>query len=123
MATATGAPKLLIVEDEWLLATQLVDILEEAGLAAEPVPSVRAALRAVEEVPLRAAILDISLGEDTSFPVARELARRGVPFVFVTGYGETEIPDDLREATVLRKPVRAEALIAQLRSILGPSIA
>jgi DNA-binding response OmpR family regulator len=121
MAATSSAPKLLVVEDEWLLAMQLVDILEEAGLAAEPAPSVQVALRVIEEEPLHAAILDISLGEETSFPVARELARRGVPFVFVTGYAETEIPDDLRGSTVLRKPVRPETLIARLRSMLTSS--
>jgi DNA-binding response OmpR family regulator len=122
MAAATNAPELLVVEDEWLLAAQLVDLLEEAGLTAEPVPSVEAALRVVEAGPLRAAILDINLGQETSFPVARELARRGIPFVFVTGYADTQLPDDLEGSLVLSKPIHPTALVAQLRSILSRSV-
>ena len=121
MVAATNAAELLVVEDEWLLAAQLVDLLEEAGLAAEPAPSVEAALRVLEAAPLRAAILDINLGQETSFPVARELARRGIPFVFVTGYADTQLPDDLGGAPVLRKPVHAATLLAQLGTILGRS--
>jgi DNA-binding response OmpR family regulator len=105
-----------------LLAAQLVDLLEEAGLAAEPAPSVEAALRVVDAAPLRAAILDINLGKETGFKVARELARRGIPFIFLIGYADTQLPDDLEGSTVLRKPVHAATLLAQLGSILSRSV-
>ena len=58
------------------------------------------------------AVLDINLGQGTSAPVAGELERRGVPFVFATGYGEAaDLPGHFRAAPVVRKPYTAAALV------------
>jgi DNA-binding response OmpR family regulator len=120
MPAAADDRKVLILEDEWLLADQLAGTLTDAGFAVvEPVPSVAAALQALQDEALGAAVLDISLGREDSFPVARELARRGVPFVFVTGYTHADLPEDLRERPVLKKPVHPADLIARLRSLVG----
>jgi DNA-binding NtrC family response regulator len=59
-----------------------------------------------------AAVLDVNLGQGTSVPVAEELVRRGIPFVFATGYGEgTELPGDFPGVPVVRKPYTGFSLV------------
>ena len=66
------------------------------------------------------AILDVNLGAETSLPVAEELTRRGVPFVFATGYADTTmIPPAFKSVTIVRKPYEAAALIAALTSVVA----
>ena len=65
------------------------------------------------------AVLDLNLGATTSLPVAEELARRGIPFLFATGYGETSIlPPSMETVPVVRKPYDAEVLMAAIRRTL-----
>ena len=66
------------------------------------------------------AILDINLGRDTSVPVAEELVRRGIPFVFATGYDDRSVvPDELLSIPVVRKPYDASALVKALSDRLA----
>ena len=58
-----------------------------------------------------AAVLDVNLNCDQSYPVADALAARGVPFAFSTGYGNEGMMDEYRERPVLRKPYREDGLI------------
>ena len=64
------------------------------------------------------AVLDVNLGIGSSIPVARELARLGIPFIFATGYGDsTQIPSDLKSQPVLRKPYEATHLLDALAKL------
>ena len=70
------------------------------------------------------AILDINLGRDTSVPVAEELLRRGIPFVFATGYDDRSVvPDELLSIPVVRKPYDSNALMKALSDRLTASTA
>ena len=60
------------------------------------------------------AILDMTLGRDPSFPIADALARNGVPFLFVSGYGRESLPQGHRQCVVLTKPFDYEQLIASI---------
>src|SRR5678815_1317277 len=96
----------LIVEDEALIAlsfeTAIVDAGHEIfGIAA----SVAQARKLLAAGTPDAAVLDIRLGRELSYPVAAVLKDRGVPFVFVTGYDNQTIDVALAPVTVLRKPV------------------
>ena len=110
--------RILVVEDEYLIAADLGEALEECGaLVVGPVPSVSAALRCIaEETALDGATLDVTLGQEKSYPVAEALRARGLPFVFLTGYGDRSLPDAFRDAPRCDKPFDLRAL---LRALFG----
>ncbi|HVK80816.1 MAG TPA: hypothetical protein VM915_09390 [Verrucomicrobiae bacterium] len=65
-------------------------------------------------------MLDVNLGSGNSFPVAEELERRKIPFIFATGYGDhTIIPKSLGHIPVVRKPYGPDALAATLARALA----
>ena len=82
--------RILIVEDEYVVAMSLRDVLKSVGAAViGPVPSVERALEAIEsEAGIDAAIVDINLGGVMAYPVADTLLARNIPFLFTSGYGE-----------------------------------
>src|SRR5690242_8994249 len=83
--------RLLVVEDDFIISLELQSILGAAGAEITATcHKVSDALRAIEAGDVDAAILDVKLGGDTAAPVARELTRRGVPFLFYTGQTETD---------------------------------
>lgn len=112
--------RILIVEDEMLVAMNIEDMLldlghEVAGLASRLGP----ALALAEESAIDAAVLDVNLAGEHSFPVADVLDRRGIPFLFATGYGPGGIEERFRGRTVLQKPFRLADLGAALHSAVG----
>ncbi|MDC7265093.1 MULTISPECIES: HWE histidine kinase domain-containing protein [unclassified Shinella] len=109
-------PAVLIVEDQILIALDLEAMLSEEGLSrVSTASSVRQAMAAIEAGAPDLAILDINLGSGNSFPVADELRRRGIPFVFATGYGEgAELPEGLANTLIVRKPYSGKAIVAAL---------
>jgi len=114
--------RILVVEDEALIAMLIEDSLREAGAGiVGPAATVTEALGLIRagraKGTLNAAVLDVRLGEDTVLAVANELATLGVPFVFVTAYGEVRL-DGHASAPVLGKPIASEELIAALVDLL-----
>jgi DNA-binding response OmpR family regulator len=84
--------RVLLVEDEALVAMLIEDVLSEAGYQlVGAAPSLSAARAALERHGADMAILDVNLGGEPIFPFARALAEREIPFLFVTGYGEADI--------------------------------
>jgi CheY-like chemotaxis protein len=103
--------RILIVEDEMLVAMNIEDMLlelghEVAGIASRLSP----ALALAGEAELDGAVLDVNLAGERSFPVADLLAERGIPFLFATGYGLQGIDERYRNRPVLQKPFRAADL-------------
>ena len=80
--------RILVVEDEYLIATTLSDQLEGVGsIVLGPVPSVERAIKAIELNPeIDAVVLDLNLGGAMAYPVADALVARKIPFVFTSGY-------------------------------------
>lgn len=112
--------RVLVVEDEALIALEIDTILSEAGLAvAGPVSSVRDALDLIAKGNVDAAVLDVNLGRETSEPIAEELNRRTVPFIAVSGYASDQRPSSMSDAPFLAKPFRARDLIACIRQLLS----
>jgi PAS domain S-box-containing protein len=106
-----GQPRVLLVEDEALVALMIQDTLAEFGFEVlGPVGTVSEALAAARERRLDAAVLDINLGDDLVYTVAEILARRGVPFVFVTGYDADSVDARFSDIPVLQKPIERESL-------------
>lgn len=97
--------RVLIVEDEAAIAMLLEDMLLDFGCeVVGPVARVAAALEAVKDESFGVAILDVNLAGEPIFAVAEALARRGLPFVFSTGYGASGIQDPFRDRPVIQKP-------------------
>ena len=116
--------RVLVVEDESLLAETLCDLLQDAGLEpVGPAATVAAALRLIEQGRIDAALLDIRLKRETSFPVAHLLRQRGIPWVFLTSYQQHQLPEDLADATVIEKPFSPPALVEIVRRLaMGPPL-
>jgi DNA-binding NtrC family response regulator len=115
--------RILVVEDEFLIAMELGSILLEAG--AEVVgpcgssAEAHSLLRKVDGV--RAAILDLRLGNDTSIPLARHLTRHGLPFIFFTGQVDmSPICAEYPTATIISKPFQRRAILTALADIVVP---
>jgi CheY-like chemotaxis protein len=114
-ADALRGRRLLVVEDEYLIAAALERALEDHGAeVVGPAGSVEGALRLVEAEGdrLDGAVLDINLRGERVYPVADVLAARGVPFVFLTGYDAQVIPDTYAGVPRSEKPV-STALLAR----------
>ena len=110
--------RVLIVEDEMLVAMNIEDMLlelghEVAGLASRLEPAISLAREAQFDL----AMLDVNLAGQPSFPVAAILAARGIPFLFATGYGVQGIDERYRHHPVLQKPFRAADLARALKAL------
>ena len=111
--------KILIVEDEALVALEVEALLRAAGATvAGPVARVAKALSLLERERLDAAVLDLNLHGELPAALAEALSRKNVPFVIVTGYSEYEKPP-FHRAQQLQKPVDAERLISALHSAMS----
>lgn len=109
--------RILVVEDEAMVAMLIEDMLTELGCAVVgPAMRLDHALQLAKTEAVDAAILDINLGGTRSDPVAEILERRLVPMLFVTGYGQAGRPG--RNDRVLQKPYRQAELCDALRALL-----
>jgi CheY-like chemotaxis protein len=114
--------RVLLVEDQMIVAMQIEDMLRAAGCeVVGPVDTVHAAITLAREKALDLAILDINLDGEKVYPAAEELQARGIPFIFATGYGESTLPEKWRDQPRLSKPFRREQLEQPLRSVAALS--
>jgi DNA-binding response OmpR family regulator len=112
--------RVLVVEDDALLALDIARQLADAGLeVVGPATSVTKALGLIGKIGCDVAVLDVNLGKETAEPVARELRVRGTPFVVLSGYSSEQHPPGFRGAPVLSKPARPGVLVATLRTCVG----
>ncbi|MCW1382814.1 response regulator [Novosphingobium sp. KCTC 2891] len=110
--------RILIVEDEFIVAAMLGDILEDEGaVLLGPAGTLAEGLALAGGEALDAAVLDWNLGGEPGAPIARALRERGVPFVIATGYGVVQ--DEFSGVTVLSKPYQPGALVAELARLTG----
>lgn len=99
------AERILIVEDEPLVAMSIEDALDTFGYrTVGPAGTVNAALALIEEGGFDAAVLDVSLRGERVDAVADALASRGLPFLFTTGHGVDGLPENHRSRPMLTKP-------------------
>lgn len=116
--TALSNRRILVVEDEFLIAAMLCDMLQDhSAVVIGPAASVPAALQLIQDHPIDAAVLDMNLNGQWSDPVAEELQRRMIPFVFTTGYGVNERGERFQVRTI-SKPYSWEEVEAALASSL-----
>lgn len=105
--------RVLIVEDEYLIAMEVKRWLQRAGAeVVGPVPSVERALALIEDGALDAAVLDLNLGErETALPIADRLGARGVPHLFATGDVQVARGSGYEDRPRLDKPFREDELV------------
>lgn len=116
--------RILVVEDEMIVALLLHDMLVELGcLVIGPAASVDEALVMIETQPLDAAVLDVNLSGQMSYPVADALIARNVPFVLSTGYASNRLQEGYRTLPTLQKPYHASELCVALAGVLEPATA
>jgi CheY-like chemotaxis protein len=98
--------RVLVVEDDFLLADGLAEELAEHGLqVVGPVATVQQALRLLDDgTPIDAAILDVNIGGEMAYPVADRLAERGTPFLLASGYDAAALPARFRHVRSCEKP-------------------
>ncbi len=121
MAEGLTGRRILVVEDESLVAMLLETILEDMGCTpVGPIATVDEALEVVAADPaLDAALLDVNVAGREVFPVATALKARNVPFVFSTGYGEGGLPDEWRAQPTIQKPFTENTIRAALFKAIG----
>jgi CheY-like chemotaxis protein len=106
--------RVLVVEDEALIASMIVEWLGELGCEAlGPAASLSVGFTLAQSEPMDAAILDVNINSERVYPLADYLRGRGIPVVFATGYGESVAEIGL-EATVLEKPFTSDQLARAL---------
>lgn len=111
----TRGKRILIVEDEMLVAMNLEDDLLSLGFeVVGPAMRLETALELARTAGIDGAVLDINLHGGRSYPVATILRDRGIPFIFATGYGHAEQVDAFADVTTLAKPYRTEDLAKAL---------
>ena len=104
--------RVLVIEDEFLLAMELESLLQQRGnLVLGPVSSVGQALAMLDGEEPDVALLDVNLKGERATPVAAALQARGVPFVLITGYSTAQLSEpELRAAPRIDKPVNCRSL-------------
>lgn len=113
--------RVLVVEDEALVAFYLASILQDLGCAVVgPAQTLSEGLSLARSDGLDAALLDLNLRGHSSWPIAELLRDRGVPFVIVSGYAGLDPAKEAVAAAVLSKPVGPREIEAALTAALSP---
>src|SRR4029079_985775 len=118
--SSAAPPRVLVVEDEYLIRMLLEDMLDELGYGlAAAVGTIAEAREHASKGDFNAAVLDVNLDGQEIYPVADIIAQRGLPFVFVTGYGQGSLPEAYRGRPALQKPFQAEQLKSTLAGLFA----
>src|SRR5215831_10154565 len=123
-APGQGKPRVerrvLIVEDEAMIAGLIESILRAAGWSvAGPVATLERAFATIERERLDAALLDVRVNGHDAFAVADVLMERDIPFVFVSGFTRKQMPPGYRDCAYIAKPFTPDAILALLEGVVG----
>ena len=115
--------RILVVEDEYLVAMSLAEALQDAGsIVLGPVPSVDKAIETIELEPhIDGAVVDVNLGGLLAYPVADLLIARKIPFVFTSGYEDNLLRDRYSQVKNCAKPYLFTAMEDALVEAMSPS--
>ena len=114
--------KVLVVEDEMMIAMLIEDMLDEFGCKlVGPATNVPRALELIGKESIEVAVLDLNLDGQDTYAIADALQRKNVPFIFATGYGSTGLRQEYGNRPVLQKPFQARDLETALTEALNGS--
>jgi CheY-like chemotaxis protein len=112
--------RVLIVEDEAVIAGLIETILGEAGYSiVGPVATLERALATIARERLDAALLDVRINGHDAYAVADVLMGRGIPFIFVSGFTRKQMPPGYRHCAYIAKPFTPDAILALLEEVVG----
>jgi CheY-like chemotaxis protein len=118
-ASTPNGRRILVVEDEFLIRMLLEDMLTDLGYELVGVAGrVDEAAELAKTKDFDLAILDVNLDGHDVYPVAELIGKRGLPFMFVTGYGGRGLPDSYRDRPTLQKPFQLDELKKMLAQLL-----
>lgn len=116
----SAAARILIAEDEFLVAILLEQDVTEAGYrAVGPFTRFGDALAAIGQGNFDLALLDINMNGHMAYPLAEELLRSGRPFIFLSGYGAQDMPERFRGCPRITKPYDASTLLREIARLIG----
>jgi CheY-like chemotaxis protein len=114
--------KVLVVEDEMMIAMLIEDMLGEFGCEpVGPATNVPRALELISKQQVEVAVLDLNLDGKDTYAIADALRQKRVPFIFATGYGSAGLREDYRDRPVLQKPFQSRDLETALTEALSGS--
>ena len=117
-ATDAGAgrvPNILVVEDEFLLACMIEEDLRAGGCTVVgPFGDLASASEAAGREAFDLALLDINLNGEMAYPLADDLQARGIPFLFLSGYGTSNLPERFRTSPQIAKPYDPAVLLREI---------
>ena len=117
---ALDGHRILVVENEFYLANDTARALNRVGATVlGPYSDEATALRSLDRNRPTGAVMNINLGRQAAFGLARALTERGIPFVFVTGYEAEAIPPEFADVPRLEKPVELRRIVGSLAQRLG----
>jgi CheY-like chemotaxis protein len=112
--------RILLIEDEGMIAMLVEDMLEDLGHKLVRVANrLEEAIAAARSEAIDLAILDLNLGGVLTYPAADALAERGIPFIFATGYGSSGLKEAYSSRPTLQKPFDTEALGHAIQQAFG----
>jgi two-component SAPR family response regulator len=112
--------RVLIVEDQYLIADDLSRALASlGGVIVGPVATTEAASAEMTQTDIDLAFLDVNLDEKMVFPLADELERRGIPFIFATGHDASILPERFKSKLRLEKPFTVHSVHEAVRQLMG----
>ena len=115
--------RVLIIEDEVLVAMELCAIVEESGAVVHgPAHTLEMAMGLAQSEDIDYALVDINLGGDRVTPIAAILRERGIPFTFVSAYSRPQLPDGFGEEPLIEKPFSAAIIQKLMKSIMRPAV-
>jgi DNA-binding response OmpR family regulator len=113
--------RVLIVEDEWLIARDYAMVLGRAGhVVVGPVSSSKAALELLDAEQVDLALVDFQLGDQTSASVIDRLTQSRVPFIVATGHSRSDLPVGFSAGAIMAKPVHPADLVALMSRLMAP---
>lgn len=116
--TTTRALRILVVEDEFLVAALLEQDLQAAGcVVVGPFANLASATYASRHDVFDLAVLDVNLNGQLVYPLADELAERQIPFIFLSGYGLHSMPKEYRSAPRVAKPYHFATVMEQVSRV------
>jgi DNA-binding response OmpR family regulator len=120
MGRSLAGKYILIAEDEYFIAADLARAIEAEGATIlGPFCDLESAVAAARDSHVDIALLDIDLNGERCFPVAELLEDRAVPFLFLTGYDRTALPERFQSAPSLLKPFRTHAVLREIERLIA----
>lgn len=121
--TEAAPARVLVVEDEMMVAMLVEDMLTDLGYTVVAVAShIEGAIQQAQKGGFDFAILDLNLNGVKSYEVAEVLRERNVPFLFATGYGEAILPGALKDVPTLQKPFVSQQLESAVSRLLAVNV-